>query len=224
MRIGIVGAGMIGSTLAKLWVDANNEILLSSRHPNELEPLIKELGSLAAAGSPADAAEFGEVVMITVPLKALPELAREIGPALAGKIVLDTSNAYERRDGELAHEATQFAGGSAAWAAAMFPKSRWVKAFNSVYYKALAQEAHRTGDRVGIPLASDDRDALEVASRLVREAGFEPVIVGELRRGKEFEPGTRTYNTGMSAAELRRVFAKPTNRDTRQSEPPRAAP
>jgi len=88
----------------------------------------------------------------------------------------------------------------------MFPGARWVKAFNSVYFKTLESEAHRSGDRLGIPLAGDDRDALEVASRLVRDAGFDPVIVGDLARGREFEPNTPPYNTGMSGEKLRQYF------------------
>ena len=88
----------------------------------------------------------------------------------------------------------------------MFPGTRWVKALNTVYFKVLASEAHREGDRVGIPLAGDDREALETASRLVRDAGFDPVIVGALVRGKEFEPGTPSYNTGMSGPDLRKIL------------------
>src|SRR5206468_8996003 len=110
---------------------------------------------------------------------------------LAGKVILDTGNAYEQRDGNLAREAARDPRGSAGWSATQFPRSRWVKAFNTVYYKTLAKEAHRKGDLVGIPLAGDDRDALDVAAGLVRDAGFEPVIVGELARGKELEPGAR---------------------------------
>ena len=90
----------------------------------------------------------------------------------------------------------------------MFPGARWVKAFNTVYFKVLEREAHRDGDRVGIPLASDDRSALDVAVELVRDAGFEPVIVGPLARGKEFEPDTPPYNTGMSATDLRPLFIR----------------
>jgi len=206
MRIGIVGAGMIGSTLAKLWVDAGHDVRLASRHPNELESLVKRLGARASAGTPAEAAEFGDVVMLTVPLKAVPQLAKDLATSLAGKVVLDTGNAYDQRDGDLAREATRDARGSAGWDAAHFPRSRWVKAFNTVYYKTLAKEAHRKGDRVGIPLAGDDPAALEVAATLVRDAGFEPVILGELARGKELEPGSKIYNTGMSGRELREVF------------------
>jgi predicted dinucleotide-binding enzyme len=77
-----------------------------------------------------------------------------------------------------------------------------VKAFNTVYFKVLEREAHRDGDRVGIPLASDDQEALDIAAALVRDAGFEPVVVGPLARGKEFEPDTPPYNTGMTAKDL----------------------
>ena len=206
MRIGIIGAGMIGSTLAELWVNAGHEVRLASRHPDELRPLVERLGTRASAGTPQDAAAFGEVIMLTVPLKAIPDLAQDLAPALAGKVVLDTGNAYERRDGASATEASAHPQGSAAWAAAMFPGSRWVKAFNTVYYKTLASEAHREGDRVGIPLASDDPGALETTAALARDAGFDPVVIGPLARGKEFEPDTPPYNTGMSGSQLRQLF------------------
>ncbi len=204
MRIGIIGAGKIGSTVGKLWVDAGHEVKFSSRHPEELRSMAEEMG--ASSGTPEEAVAFGEVVMITVPLEAMPELSREVGAALKGKIVLDTGNAYEQRDGEAAREAKRHPGGSAAWAAAMFPGVRWVKAFNTVYFKTLESEAHREGDQVGIPLASDDRAALDVAARLVRDAGFDPVIAGPLARGKEFEPDTPVYNTGMSGPEVRKAL------------------
>jgi predicted dinucleotide-binding enzyme len=89
----------------------------------------------------------------------------------------------------------------------MFPGARWVKAFNTVQFKTLASEAHRAGDRVGIPLASDDREALDVTSALVRDAGFEPLIVGTLARGREFEPGTPAYNTGIRWRHLAPLFS-----------------
>src|SRR5437867_6591620 len=206
MRIGIIGAGMIGSTLAKLWADGGHEVRVASRHPEALKPLIERLGTRASAGTPVDAAAFGDMILLTVPLKAIPDLARDLAQSLSGKVVLDTGNAYERRDGNVAREAAAHPQGSAGWAAAMFPGARWVKAFNTVYFKTLEGEAHRQGDRLGIPLASDDQGALEAAAALVRDAGFDPVIVGALARGKEFEPDTRPYNTGMSGQQLRALF------------------
>lgn len=206
MRIGIIGAGMIGSTMAKLWADAGHTVMMASRHPEELEPLVAKIGRNASAGAAVDAAAFGEIVMLTVPLAAVPGLQDDLAPLLAGKVVLDTGNAYEKRDGAVAQTASQHPKGSAGWAAALFPQARWVKAFNTVYYKVLEREAHRDGDRVGIPLASDDPGALEIAASLVRDAGFDPVVAGPLSRGREFEPNTPPYNTGMSGTQLRRLL------------------
>ena len=143
MRIGIIGAGMIGSTVARLWVEAGHDVQLASRHPDDLKSLVESLGPRASAGTPPQAAVFGEVVMLTVPLKAIPDLVDDLAAALSGKIVLDTGNAYEGRDGTVARQASAHPEGSAGWAAAMFPQSRWVKAFNTVNFKTLASEAHR---------------------------------------------------------------------------------
>jgi predicted dinucleotide-binding enzyme len=206
MRIGIVGAGKIGSTIAKLWVDAGHEVRLASRHPADLKPLVDQMGTRASVGTSAEAATFGDAVMLTVPLKAIPGLARDLAPLVVGKIVIDTGNAYERRDGDEGREAARHPDGSAAWAAAMFPGARWVKAFNTVYFKVLESDAHRDGDRVGIPLASDDLNAMDVVAGLVRDAGFDPVPLGALARGKEIEPDTPVYNTGMSGRDLRRIW------------------
>jgi 8-hydroxy-5-deazaflavin:NADPH oxidoreductase len=206
MRIGVIGSGMIGSTLAGLWVKAGHHVILSSRHPEALQPLATTLGPGATAVTPAEAAASADVVLLAVPVKAIPELAASLGHALAGKVVMDAGNAYEARDGHAARDAAVHARGSAGWAAAHFAGSRWVKAFNTVGFKVLASEAHRQGDRIGIPLAGDDPQALETAAQLVRDAGFDPVIVGGLERGQEFEPDTRPYNTGMSGPELRQLF------------------
>ena len=200
---------MIGSTLAKLWSEAGHEVRVSSRHPEHLSTLVDSLGKLASAGTPEDAAAFGDVIMLTVPLKAVPDLAGALRSSLAGKVVLDTGNAYERRDGDIARRASEHPEGSAGWAAAQFSEARWVKAFNTVNYKTLQSEAHRGGDRLGIPLAGDYPDALRRAADLVRDAGFDPVIVGPLARGKDFEPDTRPYDTGMSGSELRALFGQP---------------
>ena len=206
MRVGVIGAGMIGSTLAQLWVDAGHEVCVASRHPENLKPLVARLGPSASAGTPVDAARFGEVVLLTVPLKAVPDLASVLGSSLDGKIVIDTGNAAERRDGVTAHVASTHPNGSAGWAAAMFPRSRWVKGFNTVYFKTLQSEAHRNGERIGIPLAGDDAEALHAVGSLVRDAGFDPVIVGPLARGKAFEPNTPPYNTGMTGQALQAMF------------------
>jgi 8-hydroxy-5-deazaflavin:NADPH oxidoreductase len=141
------------------------------------------------------------------PFKAVPSLARDLAPALMGKVVVDTGNAYALRDGQAAREATGHPSGSAGWAAAMFSGAQWGEGLqHGEFQGARAGGAHRNGDRVGIPLAGDSQEALELVAQLVRDAGFDPVIVGALARGKEFEPDTAPYNTGMSGRDLRKLL------------------
>ena len=202
LKIGVIGAGRIGGTLARLWAKAGHEILISSRHPEELQDLARSLGPKARAGTPREAAVFGDVVLISIPYGALPQIGRDLKAELAGKIVLDTGNPYPGRDGDMAEEARRKGTGVAS--AEYLPGARLVRAFNAINSRSLASEAHRAGDAVGIPLAGDDAEALKVAQRLVRDAGFEPVVVGGLSRAKEFDVGTRVYTQLLTADELRK--------------------
>ena len=205
LRIGIIGAGHIGGTLARLWVAAGHEVLVSSRHPDELKALAASLGPRARAGTPRDAAVFGEVVLVSVPYGALPQVGRDLKAELAGKIVLDTCNPYPSRDGEMAVAARKL---STVVADPQFlPGVRLVRAFNAINSGDLASQAHRAGEPIAIPLAGDDAQALAVAERLVRDAGFAPVVVGPLSRAREFDVGTPVYTRLMTAPELRRALA-----------------
>lgn len=205
MKIGIIGTGHIGGTLAKLWVAAGHEVLISSRHPDELKPLASKLGPRARVGTPKEAARFGDVVLVSVPYKALPELGRDLKAELAGKIVLDTCNPYPGRDGDMANDARKKGTGVAS--PEFLPGTRLVRAFNAINAGSLASEAHRKPPLVGIPLAGDDADALNVAQRLVSDAGFDPVVVGGLARAKDFDVGTAVYTKLLTAAELRKALA-----------------
>jgi len=202
LKIGIIGAGHIGGTLASLWVKAGHEVLLSSRHPDELKGLAQSLGPRARVGTPREAALFGDVVLISVPYGALPQIGRDLSRELAGKIVLDTGNPYPARDGEMAIEARSKGTGVAS--AQFLPGVRLVRAFNAINYKDLASQAHRAGEPVAIPLAGDDQEALATAQRLVRDAGFESVVVGPLSRAREFDVGTAVYTQLLTAPQLRR--------------------
>jgi len=204
LKIGIIGAGRIGGTLAKLWVQAGHEVLISSRHPDELKPLAQALGSKARVGTPREAALFGPVVLISVPYGALPQIGHDLKAELAGKIVLDTGNPYPERDGAMALEARRV--GTGVSSAEYLPGVRLVRAFNAINYRDLASEAHRSGEPIAIPLAGDDAQALEVAAGLVRDAGFEPVVVGPLSRAREFDVGTNVYTRLLTAPELRKAL------------------
>lgn len=202
LKIGIIGAGRIGGALGELWVKAGHEVLLSSRHPERLKPLAKRLGPKARAGTPREAAVFGEVILISVPYGALPQVGRDYAAELRGKVVLETGNPFPGRDGDMAIAAR--AKGTNVASAEFLPGVRLVRAFNTIPHHALRSEAHRDGERVGVPLASDDEAALKVASRLVEDAGFEPVVVGPLARAKEFDVGTTVFGQALTAGELRR--------------------
>ncbi|HEX3765953.1 MAG TPA: NADPH-dependent F420 reductase [Kofleriaceae bacterium] len=205
LKIGIIGTGHIGGTLAKLWVAAGHEVLLSSRHPEELRSLAQQLGPRAHVGTPKEAASFGDVVLVSVPYKALPEIGRDLKAELAGKIVLDTCNPYPGRDGDMANEARKKGTGVAS--PELLPGTRLVRAFNAINAGSLASEAHRKPPQVGIPLAGDDAEALRVAQRLVTDAGFDPVVVGGLARARDFDVGTPVYTKLLTAAELRKALS-----------------
>lgn len=206
MRIGVLGAGMIGATVGRLWARAGHEVMLSSRHPESLGPVVASLGEHGRSGTPEAAAAFGEVVLLAVPFGALVDLAPRIAPALAGKVTLDAANPFPARDGIAAAEAIRDGRGSGRWTAERLPDARVVKAFNTNFFQILQTEAHRAGDRLGVPLASDDAGALEVAARLVRDAGFEPVVIGPLDRARDLDPESPIWNKGMSARALRHHF------------------
>lgn len=203
-RIGIIGTGRIGGALAELWARAGHELLISSRHPDNLKPLAARLGANVRVGTPREAATFGDVVLVAVPYGALPQVGRDYAGLMAGKVVLETGNPRPERDGPMATPALNRGTGVAS--AEYLPGVRLVRAFTSVPYMALRSEAHRDGERVGVPLAADDRDALAVAARLVEEAGFEPVPVGGLARAKDFDVGSPVFGRALTARELRQVL------------------
>ncbi len=202
LKIGVIGTGHIGGNLATLWARAGHELVISSRHPEQLQDLARSLGPKARVGTPREAAAFGDVVLISVPYAATPQIGRDLKSELAGKIVLDTGNPYPQRDGAMAEDARRRGTGVAS--AEFLPGTRLVRAFNAINYDDLKNEAHRKGERVAIPLAGDDAEALAVAERLVRDAGFEPVVVGPLSRAREFDVGTKVYTRLLTAPQLRK--------------------
>jgi predicted dinucleotide-binding enzyme len=204
LRIGIIGTGKIGSALAKHWAKAGHELVIASRHPEELKDLAKSLGPRVHTGTPQEAAKFGDVVLVSIPYGAMPQLGRDLKNELKGKIVLDTGNPYPNRDGPMAEEARKR--GSGLSSAAFLPGTRLVRAFNAIKFTDLTNEANHPGEKYGIPLAGDDAEALRVAQRLVRDAGFDPVVVGGLAKAKEFDPDTPVYVKLLTAAQLRQAL------------------
>ena len=202
LKIGVIGSGHIGSTVGTLWVKAGHPVMFSSRHPEELASMVQGLGALAKSGTVAEAIAFGDVVFIAVPYGAYPQIGKDFGSQLAGKVVLDAGNAVAARDGDITAETKEE--GIGVTSAKYLPGAKIVRAFNSMGYKFFASEAGRAGDRMAIPLAGDDKDGLTVASTLVHDAGFDPVVIGPLARAKDFAQGNPLYGKQLTAEEMRK--------------------
>ena len=207
MRIGVIGAGRIGATVGKLWVEAGHQVCFGSRHPERLAALVAALGADASAGSAVAAARFGEAVFTAAPYGVWPEMAAELGPWLLGKPLLDAANPYPERDGAFASAALAAGEGAGVPVAKLLPGVPVVRAFNAVHWETLGREAHRAGERLAIALAGDTPAAVEVAAQLVRDAGFDPVIAGPLVQAAEFDVGAPAYNNPQTAQSLERMLA-----------------
>ena len=186
INIGIIGSGHVGSALGGVWAKAGNEVMFSSRSLDNDKKLAAEVGANARAGTPQEAAAFGQVILFAVPYSAFPELVKSLGDSLKGKVVINASNPFPQRDGEIANQAREE--GAGLFDAHLLPGAFVVRAFNAVPAARMAS-AHEDPGKIGMPIAGDKK-AIDVASRLVRQAGFEPVVVGGPDMGKYLMPGT----------------------------------
>lgn len=202
-RIGIVGSGNVGSNLGRVWARKGHEVMFASRNLDHDRTLASEVGGKTRAGTPLEAAQFGTIIVLAVPYGALPELGKTLAAELTGKIVIDTCNPFPQRDGEIATLAREK--GPGLTSAELLPGARIVRAFNAVGAARMGT-AHQTPGEIGMPIAGDDAQAIEVASQLIRDIGFEPVLVGGLEMGKHLMPGASLAGE-RSPAEIKRIAA-----------------
>ncbi len=204
--IGLIGAGHIGSQLARLAIRSGYSVVISnSRGPETLADLVAELGPRVRAATPVDAAKVGDLVVVTVPLKNYTHVPVE---PLAGKIVIDTNNYYPARDGripELDNESTT----TAELLQAHLPASKVVKAFNHIYAAELTTHGTPAGtpNRRALVIAGDDADAKRVVAHLIDQFGFDVVDAGPLREGWRIQRDTPGYGPRRNADELRHDLA-----------------
>jgi predicted dinucleotide-binding enzyme len=204
--IGLIGSGHIGSQLARLAVKSGYDVVLSnSRGPDTLAPLVAELGKRACAGTPIGAAKAGDIVVVTVPLKAYRSVPVE---PLAGKVVIDTNNYYPQRDGhipELDQEKTT----TSELLQAHLPTSKVVKAFNHIYAAELTTHGQPKGtpNRRALVIAGDDAEAKAMVAHLIDRFGFDVVDAGPLKEGWRIQRDTPGYGPRRTAEELRRDLA-----------------
>jgi predicted dinucleotide-binding enzyme len=204
--IGLIGAGNIGSQVARLAVRAGYDVVVSnSRGPETLTGLVKELGPNARAGTALEAAKAGEIVVVTIPLKNYRQVPVE---PLAGKIIIDTNNYYPSRDGhipELDNESTT----TSELLQAYLPKSKVVKAFNHIHAAELTTDGRPAGtkNRRALVIAGDDPEAKKTVTRLLDQFGFDTVDAGPLKEGWRIQRDTPGYGPRRNAEELRRDLA-----------------
>ena len=204
--IGLIGAGHIGSQVARLAVaHGYNVVISNSRGPETLADLVAELGPTARAGTPVEAATAGDIVVVTVPLKNYRSAPVE---PLRGKVVIDTNNYYPQRDGhipELDNESTT----TAELLQAHLPTSKVVKAFNHIYAAELTTHGQPAGtkNRRALVIAGDDREAKATVTGLIDQFGFDVVDAGPLKEGWRIQRDTPGYGPRRTAEELRRDLA-----------------
>ena len=204
--IGLIGAGHIGSQVARLAVKNGYDVVISnSRGPETLSDLVGELGPKARAATPLDAAKAGDIVVVTIPLKNYRSVPVE---PLAGKVVIDTNNYYPQRDGhipELDNESTT----TSELLQAHLPKSKVVKAFNHIYASQLTTDGLPAGtkNRRALVIAGNDREAKATVTQLLDQFGFDTVDAGPLKEGWRIQRDTPGYGPRRTAEELREDLA-----------------
>lgn len=203
MRIGIIGAGEVASTLARLWVKAGHEVMLSTRNPDRLHGLIAELGPHARAGTVAEAAAFGtEAVLLAVNYWTVDDALAATRDRLNGKVVIDATNPLEWLDGRVGGALRRMIPDDVTAGEVMarkLPRARVVKAFTTPSARAITSVARDgSGTPVAGPFATDDDDARAVAEQLVRDAGLVPVDLGGLSASAPLDPGGPSWGRPTS--------------------------
>jgi hypothetical protein len=204
MNIGIIGAGNIGATLAKLFSEVGHNIAISnSRGPESLTELVGNLGVNVQAMTVEDAAIFGDVVIEAIPFGRYQTLPAD---PLAGKILVSAANYYPGRDGEIDLKSMA----QTELVAQHLPETKVVKAFNTIWSQHLEHQGDTTKpveERRVIFLAGDDAEAKAIVSDLITEIGFGPLDTGSLRESTIQEPGAKIYNVAMTVSEARQMLA-----------------
>jgi hypothetical protein len=202
-KIGIIGSGRVGSALGTTWAKAGHTVMFSSLDLEADKKLAASVGHGARAGTSKEAAAFGDVVLVSVPYHALPAVGKDVGALLKGKVVIDTCNPFVERDGEIGIKAREV--GAGLMSAKLLPGARIVRAFNAIGAARMGAAWQEPG-KVGMPIAGDDAQAIATASNLIRDIGYEPVLIGGLAMGRHLQPREPLAGE-RSAEEIRRIAA-----------------
>ncbi|WP_373519489.1 NADPH-dependent F420 reductase [Pricia sp.] len=207
MKIGIIGSGNIGGTLGKHWAKAGHEVLFSSRHPEELNNLVRESEGAAKAVSVAKAFEANaDVYLLAIPFKDIDETAELYAGEYGGKVIIDATNPYPERDGEMAQEVRDDNRNASEYTAMKFSTALTAKAFNTIQAKDLKQRAFDTQNPMAIPFAAQDAKSREATENLITDIGFVPIYVGDLAATNAMEVDQKVYGISTDQQELRSML------------------
>jgi len=203
MKIGIIGSGNIGGSLGKHWAKAGHEVLFSSRNPSELGSLVKEANHDSKARSVTEAFEANaDVYVLAMPFKGIDKIAEFYAGEYADSIILDATNPYPERDGEMARKVRDANYCASEYTAMKFSTARTAKAFNTIQAKHLKDRAFKTQDKLAIPFAAQDEESKHIIQQLIEDIGFDAVYVGNLSDTKAMDPDEKLYGVVAGKNEL----------------------
>lgn len=207
MKIGVIGCGNIGGNLGKHWAKAGHEVLFTSRHPKELDQLVKEAGGKSKAVSLDEAWEANaDVYLLAVPFKAIDKLSELYAGEYGNKVIIDATNPYPERDGEMAQEVRDSNRNASEYTAMKFGTAKTAKAFNTIYAEHLKERAFRETDKLAIPFAAQDKDSKKITQQLIEDIGFDPVYVGGLEDTHIMDPEQKIYGKSTNRQELEEMM------------------
>lgn len=206
MKIGIIGSGNIGGTLGKHWAKAGHNVLFSSRHPAELNSLVKEAGENAQAQSVTDVFEANaDVYLLAVPFKAIDKLSELYAGEYGNKIIIDATNPYPERDGEMAQEVRDTNYNASEYTAMKFGTAKTAKAFNTIKAEHLRDYAFRDNEKLTIPYAAQDLESRNIVKQLIEDIGFDTLFIGGLSDTKIMDPDQALYGKSLNKSSLKEL-------------------
>ncbi|MGB3776306.1 MAG: NAD(P)-binding domain-containing protein [Leeuwenhoekiella sp.] len=209
MKIAIIGSGNIGGNLGLHWAQAGHDVLFSSRHPEQLQDLVRQADDKAKAVSVTEAFEANaDVYLLAVPFMAIDDLAEVYAGEFGGKVLIDATNPYPDRDGEMAQEVKDSNRNASEYTAMKFSTALTAKAFNTIYAAHLKDRAFGEGDKLAIPFAAQSSRAQEVTRQLIEDIGFDAVFIGDLSATGIMDPDQKLYGKSTNAAGIRKMIGR----------------
>ncbi len=206
MKIGVIGSGNIGGNLGKHWAKAGHEVLFSSRHPEQLNSLVNETEGNAKAVSVTDAFEANaDVYLLATPFEAIDTISELYAGEYGNKIIIDATNPYPERDGEMAQDVRDANYNATEYTATKFNTAKTAKAFNTIKAEDLKAKAFRETDKMAIPYAAQDEESKSIVRQLIQDIGFDPLYVGSLSDTDIMDPDQAIYGNSLTREDLQHL-------------------